>query len=261
MTSDPPDGEHPTLDTPRYGRVFFVINAAAAWFGVVVSFTLNTTGYYVAEADPAKSTILGNVPGGIDATGERFLDWITYFTILSNIVVAVVLTALVVRPSVFARRDAVGTVWRTLRLDSVLMIVITGIVYNLLLAEGGKSGWDLTSNTMLHIATPLITLVVWIIAGPRGLINRRVIGLALVLPLLWAAFALVRGQVVGAYPYLFLDVGTNGLASVLAFIGVIVLIAVLLSLVLLAIDAALRATARFGTAAAGPGTGREDSPT
>jgi hypothetical protein len=137
-------------------------------------------------------------------------------------------------------------VWRALRLDSVLMIVITGVVYNLLLAEGGKQGWDLVSNTLLHWVVPLVTPIVWIIAGPRGLIRGRTIALALILPLCWAAFALVRGQVVGAYPYPFLDVSTNGWPSVLTFIAVIVVVAVVLAMILWAVDVGLRWTMRAG---------------
>ncbi len=244
MTETTDEPSAPALDTPPYGPAFLWINALVAWCGVALSFTLNVTGHYVDAADPTKPTILGNVPEGIDSPLERILDWITYFTILSNIVVAVSVSLLVARPSLVTRRDAVGSLWRTLRLDGVLMIVITGAVYNLLLAEGGKTGWDQVSNTLLHVATPLLTLLVWIIVGPRGLISPRIIGLALVLPVAWAAFALIRGSAVGAYPYPFLDVSANGLASVLVFIAVIMVVAVALAFVLLGIDAALRATAR-----------------
>ena len=244
---------------PRYGPVFFWGNAAAAWFGVLVSFALNISGHYVDQVDPTKPTILGNIAGGIDTPLERFLDWITYFTILSNILVAVVVTLLAVRPGLFIRQDGVGVLWRTLRLDGLLMITITGIVYNLLLATGGKSGWDLVSNTMLHMVTPLLTLIVWIIAGPRGLINVRIIGFSLVLPLLWAAFALARGAVVGAYPYPFLDVSSNGPASVLTFILAIVIVAVCLAFVLMGIDAALRATMGISTTSQASTAPTEDS--
>jgi hypothetical protein len=244
---------------PRYGPVFFWGNAAAAWFGVLVSFALNISGHYVDQVDPTKPTILGNIAGGIDTPLERFLDWITYFTILSNILVAVVVTLLAVRPGLFIRQDGVGVLWRTLRLDGLLMITITGIVYNLLLATGGKSGWDLVSNTMLHMVTPLVTLIVWIIAGPRGLVTARVIGLSLLLPLLWAAFALIRGGIVGAYPYPFLDVSSNGLASVLTFILAIVIVAVCLAFVLMGIDAALRATMGISTTSQASTAPTEDS--
>jgi hypothetical protein len=232
-----------------WGRPLLIVNAAVAWCAVMVSLVLTISGYYVDDIDPAKPTILGNVPDGIDTPLERFFDWITYFTIISNITVAVVVTLLLARPDLFTRRGLVGDLWRALRLDSVLMIVITGVVYNLLLAEGGKEGWDAISNTLLHWVVPLLTPIVWIIAGPRGLISSRTIPLALVLPLAWAAFALIRGEVVGAYPYPFLDVRVNGWASVLTFIAVIVVVAVIVALLLWAVDVALRWTMRKGSPA------------
>jgi hypothetical protein len=183
-----------------WGRPLLAVNAVIAWCAVLLSLTLSLSGYYADDIDPEKATILGNVPDGVDTPLERFLDWITYFTIISNITVAVIVTLLLTRPGLFTSRGVGGDIWRALRLDSVLMIVITGVVYNLLLAEGGKEGWDALSNTLLHWVVPLVTPLVWIVAGPRGLIAGRTIPLALILPLGWAAFALVRGQVVGAYP-------------------------------------------------------------
>jgi hypothetical protein len=247
------------LQTPRYGRALLAVNALIAWAAVTLSLTLNLTGYYAGTYDAAKPTILGNVPGGDDTVLERFLDWTTYFTILSNITVAVVLTVLLLRPGLFTRDNGTGMLWRALRLDTVLMITVTGVIYNLMLAEGGQSGWGLVSNTLLHWVVPLLTVIIWIIAGPRGLIQGRTIPAALVLPLLWAAYALIRGQAVGAYPYPFLDVSSNGLASVLTFIGLVMVVTVLLSLVLWAIDAGLRWTLR-GSAAHVPAVASEAEP-
>ena len=124
------------------------------------------------------------------------------------------------------------------------MIMITGIVYNLLLTEGGKSGWDLVSNTLIHVIVPIVTPVVWIIAGPRGAINLKTILLALILPIIWAVFALTRGVILNAYPYPFLNVEANGWVSVLSFIAVIVVVAIVIGLILWAIDRALLRTMR-----------------
>lgn len=225
---------------PRYARPLFALNALIAVTGVLISLTLNITGYYVGDIDPTKPTILGNVVGGQDTVVERFFDWITYFTILSNIVVAVVMSVMVFAPQRFVQSGGRGLVWRALRLDTVVMITVTGVVYNILLADGPKTGWDAVSNSLLHIITPIVTVLVWLLAGPRGLINLKVIGASLVLPTLWAVFALTRGAIIGAYPYPFLDVATNGYASVIGFIGQIVVIAVVLALILLAIDGLMR---------------------
>ena len=221
---------------PRYARLLFGLNALLAAFGVAISFTLNVSGYYVDKGDPSKPTILGNIPSGVETPLERFLDWTTYFTILSNILVLIVMIVLFLRPSLFLRSDRVGSFWRIMRLDAILMIVITGVVYNALLADGGKEGWDWLSNFIIHILVPIVTPLVWLVAGPRGLIRQSTIYAALILPLGWAVYALVRGQVIGAYPYPFLDVSTNGWASVLSFIGVIVIVAIILGYVLLGLE-------------------------
>ena len=234
----------PTVLTPSYGRIFFAINAVLAWCGLAISFTLNASGYYVSRINPDKPNLLGNVAGGVDTFWERLFDWITYFTIWSNTTVAIVLTALALRPTLLARTDRTGAIWRVLRMDSLLMIMITGIVYNLLLTEGGKSGWDLVSNTLIHVIVPIVTPVVWIIAGPRGAINLKTILLALILPIIWAVFALTRGVILNAYPYPFLNVEANGWVSVLSFIAVIVVVAIVIGLILWAIDRALLRTMR-----------------
>ncbi len=231
---------------PSYGRFLLILNAILAWAAVLLSLTLNLSGYYTDDYDPAKPTLLGNVPGGVDTPLERFLDWSTYFTILSNVVGAIVITVLILRPRLFTRPDRVGSVWRALRLDTVLMIIVTGVVYNALLAEGGKEGWDALSNMMVHIVMPIVTPLVWLIAGPRRLVRQGTVFAALVLPLLWAAYALIRGQVIGAYPYPFLDVATNGWASVLSFIGVIVVVAIILGYVLLGLDRIMARLTRSG---------------
>lgn len=240
----PRDGEQAQ---PAYARALLWVNVAVAWFAVLLSLTLNLSGYYVASADPAKPTIIGNVPSGIDTPLERFFDWTTFFTILSNVVVAVVVAMLVLRPGVFHRADRVGIVWRTLRLDSVLMIVITGVLYNLLLATGGLTGWAFVSNLFLHVLNPIVTALVWLLAGPRGLIRVSTVFLALVLPLAWAAYALIRGSVIQAWPYPFLDVATVGLPSALAFVAGVAVIGVLLGLALLGIDRLLGRRHEGGT--------------
>lgn len=222
--------------TSRYARPLLMLNAAVAALAVTVSFSLMATGYYVDQIDPTKPTLLGNIPTGKDQIWERFFDWISYFTILSNITVTVVTLMLLFKPELFTRTDKVGNRWRALRLDSLLMISITGIVYNVLLKGGEKVGWDLLSDTLQHALNPIVTVVVFLLVGPRGLIDLKTIARAMVVPILWAVFALMRGQVIGAYPYFFLDVATVGWMSVITFILAIMVFAIVIALVFLAYD-------------------------
>ena len=224
------------LVTPKSARWLYGFNALVAWSAVLLSFTLNITGFYSDNVNPDAPTLLGNVVGGQDQPWERLFDWLTYFTILSNIVVAVVMTALLLRPDWFNREDSTGRVWRALRLDSVVMILVTGIVYNVLLAEGPKTGIDWVNNFQQHALNPVVTLLVFAIAGPKRLASWRTAMDAMVLPLLWSAFALLRGQVIGAYPYFFLNVAELGIAAVLLFIAQILVFALLLCAGLILLD-------------------------
>jgi hypothetical protein len=222
--------------TSTFARPLYFLNAVVASLAVTVSFALMATGYYINEIDPTKPTLLGNIPTGKDQIWERFFDWISYFTILSNVTVAFVMIMLVRRPDVFTREDKVGRRWQALRLDSLLMITITGIVYQLLLAGDPKTGWDFVSDSLQHAINPIVTVLVFLVAGPRGLIRLKTIAAAMVVPILWAVICLIRGAVIGAYPYFFLDVATVGMLSVLEFILAILLFAIVIALLYMAWD-------------------------
>jgi hypothetical protein len=219
-----------------FKKALISFNALIATATVGLSFYLMFTGYYVGKIDKTQPTLLGNVVTGNDELSERFFDWSSYFTILSNIVVMIVMWILVFDPLIFNRRDRKGTIWRALRLDSLLMITITGIVYNLLLAGGEKTGLDFWSNNLQHVINPLVTVVVWLIAGPRGHVRGETILHSLVLPIIWAVYVLIRGTVIHAYPYFFFDVAKLGWASVLTFIAEIMGFAVVIGFAFLVFD-------------------------
>ncbi|MEN9922881.1 MAG: hypothetical protein RIS09_395 [Actinomycetota bacterium] len=231
------------IQTP-FQRLLISLNALVAVAAVGVSFSLMFVGYYVDTVDLTEPTIIGNNPNGVDQVWERFFDWIGYFTILSNITVSIVMLMLVFKPEVFALQNLKGRIWRALRLDSVLMIVITGIVYNLLLAEGDKVGWDAVSNSLQHIINPIVTLLVFLLVGPRKILSFSTVADAMVLPILWAVVVLIRGSVISAYPYPFLDVITNGLGNVIAFILQIMVFALVISALLFVYEKILERIAR-----------------
>lgn len=84
-------------------------------------------------------------------------------------------------------------------------IVITGFVYNLLLAglEGGVSlAW---ANTVLHVVLPLYAALDWLIFNDRSPLRWNGIWIALVYPIVWVSVVLLRGATDGWVPYPFLD--------------------------------------------------------
>jgi len=196
-------------------RRWFAVNAVIAWLGLAVSLTLTVTALY-----PSTVTIptrYGSDPAA--GLGSRLADWFSYFTIWSNIVVAVVTSVLA-----WGRPRATAA-WRAAQLDSVLLITITGLVYAVVLAPiSVQRGWENLSNTLLHQVTPILTVLVWLVVGPRGWVSWRTVLGALVIPLAWVAVMLLHGAFVRAYPYPFVDVAVLGYAAALVnIVGILVL--------------------------------------
>lgn len=207
-------------------RVLYGVNGAVAAFGALFSFTLTVLGTY-----PSQNTDLTSLGFAGQGLLGRVFDYFTYFTLWSNILVAIVMLML------FARPDRDSFWFRVFRLDSVLMIVVTGIIYNVVLAATAKNqGLEVWTNFFLHVLTPALTFIVWLIAGPRGWISWRIIGASLILPIVWLVFALIRGAFIGAYPYGFLNVATFGYGAVLSNVAGIVVFAVVLCLIFWGLD-------------------------
>jgi uncharacterized membrane protein len=142
---------------------------------------------------------------------DRVFNVFAYFTIQSNLLLGGTALMLALQPD-----RPQSTLFRTLRLNGVLCIAVTGIVYHLVLASlDDLSGWAAVANFLLHTAAPLAGVLGWLLFGPRGRTGSRVVAWSVVFPLLWLAFTLVRGEFVGFYPYPFVDVAEHGYARVL----------------------------------------------
>lgn len=213
-------------------RVLFAFTAAVLWIGQILSTILSAIDYYpVNTTDPG---LYGNNPLGAAGFLGREIDHFSYFTVWSNLLAAVIMTMLAINP----RRT--GTIFRVLWLDSLLMMIVTGLIFNLLLNSGKHEGWDYWSNSIVHVWGPILMVLVFILCGPRRWIRSGMIFAALILPILWLAYSLIRGSVIGAYPYGFLDVNANGMPSVLGFVAQMVILAIILGYLLMLIDAIMR---------------------
>lgn len=206
-------------------RIWHFLLAAVVLASLVIQVALLLTG--------GQDVNSGQAGTGLDLS-TRFVRLLSYFTIQSNLIVLYVAVGLVRDP----QRD--GRIWRVIRLDSLVGIIVTGIVFAAFLSgivhHQGAGTW---ANAGFHYLSPLMTVVGWLLFGPRPRIDWRSIGMAFAWPVAWLAYTLVHGASTGWYPYPFLDVGALGYPKVLANMAVILAFAFLLAMVLKAIDARL----------------------
>jgi hypothetical protein len=193
------------------------------WHGVVAAGVLLALMLQVIIAVRAPGSPPAHAVGtlaGAPAAG-RLLRVASFFTIQSNILLAVTSAQLALRP----QRD--GFLWRILRLDGLVGIAVTGIVYATVLARIHEpKGWEqIVSNATFHYAAPLAAVLGWLIIGPRPRINRQVVAGSLLWPVLWFAYTLVRGRLSHWYPYPFVDAAAHGYGRV--FVNALLVLLVL----------------------------------
>jgi hypothetical protein len=209
-------------------KLLFGINALSAWLGLGMSVVIETFGLVHPAATNATVPMsqfahAGRYAEGIAGAPNRLMDLFSYFTIWSQVTVGVVLTLLFLNPS----RD--GKVLRIFRLDSLLMISVTGIVYNVMIGpKYPPVGLNVYSSFIEHTLTPLLTVIIFILVGPRRWINLKIYGLAILFPIAYVIYTLIRGAILGVYPYDFFDVAQYGYAAVLEFVGFILLASMVL---------------------------------
>ncbi len=180
---------------PLLGRLWFAGTAFVVAIGLVVQL--------VATARLHS--------GFFDSRAGRIANMFCFFTIQSNIIVLVT-CALLAAGS--ARRP---TWFWVLRLDGVVCIAVTFVVFHVALADlHDLQGLAKVADFLLHTASPLLCVIGWLVFGPRGRTSWRTVRLAVIFPVAWLVFALVRGPLVGDYyPYPVLDVGEHGYPRVL----------------------------------------------
>lgn len=184
--------------------------------------------------------ILLDEEGQADAeTPERVLRFFSYFTVQANIVLAVGAATLAAN----LWRDGSG--WRVLRLDGVLGITVTGLIFvTVLLPIVEVSGLAAWTNAGMHYVSPILGLGGWLFFGPRPRVDVATAGKALIWPMAWLAYTLVLGELTDWYPYPFVDVNEHGYGRVVVNIVVIFALGLALLLAFRVLDRKLPDTAR-----------------
>ena len=192
-----------------------------AWFALVLQL------YLVIVQSPRGLAMLGEV-----------ITYFSFFTILTNLLVALVFTAVAVPPAAgwvqfFSSPSVQG--------GTAVYIAIVGIVYQFLLRQlWNPQGAQLLCDMLLHAVFPLGYVVYWLVFAPRTGLRWMDAVVWLVYPGVYLVYVLVRGAVSGLYPYPFVDVNVLGYAGVLARAAVLMAVFLGMGFLILAVSRWMR---------------------
>ncbi|HEX3396544.1 MAG TPA: Pr6Pr family membrane protein [Steroidobacteraceae bacterium] len=182
--------------------------AGLAWIGVLLQLFV---------------TLHANIENGNGVVGG-LISFLGYFTILTNLLVCISLTIPLVAPSsapggFFARSDVTAGV--------ATSIAFVGLAYYFLLRQTwSPQGLQLLANILLHYVMPTLFLLYWWFNFPKGALRWIYPVIWGLYPTVYLIYVLIRGSIIGTYPYGFIDPSAigyqrtmvNALGLLLAFI-------------------------------------------
>ncbi|WP_242457878.1 Pr6Pr family membrane protein [Pedobacter sp. BS3] len=173
--------------------LFLFLIALAGWFAILLQLYL----ILVNRTSPVFQTVM---------------TFFSFFTILTNILVAICCTALITNKDYgacfFTRPTVLG--------GTVVYIVIVGIIYNVILRGlWHPAGLQRLADELLHVVIPLSFSLYWFIYVPKKELNWQTSFRWLIYPLCYFVYILLLGLYLKTYPYPFIDVNKIGYPFVL----------------------------------------------
>ena len=197
-------------------RLYRAVFALVGWFALGLQYGL----------------MLGGNPD--QSAGELTLNFFSYFTILSNLMAALALTAPAVAPDSRLGRWSLS---ESVRAAVTMYIVVVGVVYHFLLAGiWAPQGWSLLANNLLHYVMPAAFVVDWLAFTPKGRLRWVDPAKWLVVVLVYGGWTLLHGKLSGWWPYWFVDVDKLGLGKVMLYFAGLLVFFLIVGLIVVAID-------------------------
>jgi len=129
-------------------------------------------------------------------SSHELVDFFSYFTIQSNLLVVIWFTLAVFNNQLVYQP--------LIRSGLLVYITVTMIVFFSLLFNSSV-GLNFVTSYVLHLIMPLAYVVDWLIDRPNKKLKLKTALLWLIYPIIYCVYTLVRGRVVGWYPYYFLS--------------------------------------------------------
>ena len=167
--------------------LLLVIIAIVGWYGLVLQL------YLIIKKAGEEGTPMA---------GEVF-RYFSYFTILTNLQVAVCVTFILLSP-----RSHAGRFFARPAVQSAiaLYIMVVGITYSVALRHiWNPTGLQMVADRVLHDVIPVLFIFYWAFFVPKNSLTWSDPLWWLIYPFLYLVFVMTRGAITGEYPYYFLD--------------------------------------------------------
>lgn len=170
----------------RGWRILFAI---VGWVGLLAQYALSL--------DAGTRSVFGST-----------VVFFSYFTVLTNVLVALALTAPALFPDSRLGRWVAS---EGVRAAVAMYIAVVGLIYHTLLdATWNPQGLLVYVNQVLHTVMPIAFVLDWLLFVPKGRLRWIDPVKWLAYPLLYGLWTVIHGQLVGWYPYWFIDIGALG---------------------------------------------------
>ena len=175
-------------------RFFIAIIFLAGWFALISQFVIM-------------------MENRVEPVPETFVRFFSFFTILTNFIVAFYFTWLLFR------KNNVSTVIpkRNNDLTAITVyILVVGLVYQVVLRSlWHPEGLQMWVDELLHTLIPAAVIIFWVLYQDFDHLKWKSIFSWLIYPLVYLVYILLRGKVSGFYPYPFIDVDQLGIQKVM----------------------------------------------
>ncbi|CAI8907855.1 Pr6Pr family membrane protein [Pseudomonas sp. IT-P74] len=206
------------VNPPGLRRRFVAVAAMLGWAGLSIQM------YLIFHS---RWTLGASLIGGL-------VSFFSYFTVLSNTLVATVLTC------EWTSRESAARRWFLQPWVSsgiAVSIAVVSLAYNLLLRHlWHPEGWQWLADELLHDIMPLLFLGYWWRCVPKGTLRGWHIAPWVIYPLLYFAYSLLRGHLLAVYPYPFIDVDKLGYPQVFINAGGLLAGFVVIALLVIGLD-------------------------
>ena len=198
----------------RAARAWRIVFAIVGWLGLSLQYGLAIAG----TRSVAGSTVV----------------FFSYFTVLTNVLVALALTVPAFTPNA---RFGAWTRSEGVRAGVAMYIAVVGLTYHFLLARvWDPQGLLFVANAALHYVMPIAFVLDWLLFTPKGRLRWIDPVKWLAFPLLYGLWVVILGAIIGWYPYYFIDIGALGWSRALVNFGGLLVFFLVVGLGVVTID-------------------------